>query len=82
MLRSVFDFSQIATWNAQVAYVAIVALLFLLHFGEKYVDDNYRSLLVRWYRVPAPLRGMAYAVAVFVLALSFRPAQPFIYFRF
>ena len=82
MLRSVLDFSQVATWNTQIAYVAIVAMLFLLHLGEKYVDDNHRLLLARWHGVPAPLRGMAYALVMFFLVLSFRPAQPFIYFRF
>ncbi|MBS3873950.1 MAG: MBOAT family protein [Firmicutes bacterium] len=82
MLRQVLDLTQVATWNAQIAYVGIVFLLFLLHLGEKYVDDHYRVLLASWQGVPAPLRGVAYVLVSLLLILSFRPAQPFIYFRF
>ncbi len=76
------DFSQLASWHAQLPYLPIVGLFFAMHVGERYLDERHDALLLRWQQVPAPLRGLAYAVAVFVLILSFRPAEPFIYFRF
>ncbi|MBT9135543.1 MAG: Peptidoglycan O-acetyltransferase [Firmicutes bacterium] len=76
------DFSQLASWEAQLPYLPIVGLFFAMHVGERYLDERHQALLLRWQQVPAPLRGLAYAVAVFVLILSFRPAEPFIYFRF
>jgi len=82
LFRQVLDFSQVGTWNAEIAYLAIVLILFALHIGEHYIDENSTVLLARWNMVPAPLRGLAYALLVFFLILNFRPAEPFIYFRF
>jgi len=76
------DFSQLASWEPQLPYLAIVGLLFALHVVERYLDERHQALLQRWQEVPAWLRGLAYAAVVFMLILSFRPAEPFIYFRF
>ena len=76
------DFSQVTTWGTQLPLVLAVLGLYALHFVECYIDDHRLVIGQRWQRVPAPVRGLAYAVVVFVVILSFRPAQPFIYFRF
>jgi hypothetical protein len=76
------DFSQASTWGSQLALIVAVAGLYALHLLERYIDDNRQVITERWRSVPAPVRGLAYALVVFVVIISFRPAQPFIYFRF
>lgn len=76
------DFSQASTWGSQLALIVAVAGLYALHLLERYIDDNRQIITERWRSVPAPVRGLAYALVVFVVIISFRPAQPFIYFRF
>ena len=77
-----FDFSQVSTWGAHILLLVAVLGLYALHLLERLLDDNRQAITSRWRDVPTPLRGLAYALVVFVVILSFRPAQSFIYFRF
>jgi len=76
------DFSQLSTWESQLPLLIAVVGLYTLHLAERHIDDNRMAIGDRWRRVPAPVRGLVYAIVIFVVILSFRPAQPFIYFRF
>jgi alginate O-acetyltransferase complex protein AlgI len=64
--------------------VGLIAVYSILHVAEDFIlrwDDFWRQL---WWRVPAPLRGVAY-LACFLVLIPFSLSgvtEPFIYFRF
>lgn len=82
MWAQALDFRQFSTWAPELPLVALFVGCYSLHVLEWYADANSKALALRWHQFPAPLRGLVYAVVVFLVILILTPAQPFIYFRF
>lgn len=82
MWGQALNVTQLNTWVEQLPYLVVVLALYALHVAEWRLDENRAVVAEKWGKIPAPIRGLAYAAIVFIMVLSFRPARPFIYFRF
>jgi len=82
MYKSALTPSGLAAWTSEAKWLAVIAALFALHIVEWWVATRTVSATAIWAKIPAPVRGTAYAGALVVVLAFMSEQQSFIYFRF
>lgn len=65
-------------------YLAVAAVLYILHIGERWARQNYQNLMEFWHKYfPPPIRALAYTILIITLIVCMQTEQSsFIYFQF
>ncbi|WP_052339371.1 MBOAT family O-acyltransferase [Gorillibacterium massiliense] len=82
-IGKMFDISRLS-FTGLYPYIALAALLFLLHIGEYLVRKHASLLSEKWHRfVPSPARAVVYTVFIVAIVLCMQSkVSNFIYFQF
>lgn len=84
LVRQMLTLADLHFTRTNALYLALVALLFLLHAAEFWFRRNQAAIYERWTRwFPSPVRALAYTgLVVLVVIMSAAEQNTFIYFRF
>jgi alginate O-acetyltransferase complex protein AlgI len=78
VLGRIADFERTTSFLRLAPLAAAVLVVLLLDLPHERADDP-----TSWRRLPWPVRGLVYAVALLLIVFAWRPdASPFIYFQF
>ncbi|MBE3519204.1 MAG: MBOAT family protein [Firmicutes bacterium] len=84
VLKKMLSFSDLSLGPHFREYVAVILVLYALHWVEHLAFEN-REQLLRWWqeRIPSPVKGLVYAVVILGILVFTRPKEnAFIYFQF
>ncbi|HHY34292.1 MAG TPA: MBOAT family protein [Firmicutes bacterium] len=84
ILGKMLSFSDLSVGPHFAEYVAVILVLYALHWVEHLALEN-RGQLLRWWqeRIPSPVKGLVYAAVILGILLFTRPKEnAFIYFQF
>jgi alginate O-acetyltransferase complex protein AlgI len=84
MIREMLTFAHVHLTRTNGRYLALIAVLYLLHVAEFWLRHEQARLYAWWTRrAPRPIRALAYTAVVVLLAVAASTKEStFIYFRF